>query len=201
MVRLFPRTEKPTALSPGTVEYVGERKVDTVRVQSIAYDAAFFEENTITAVDECFPLRPAPASPGSMSTVFTTRHSSRRSPIASGSIPSSWRTSSAGTSARSSRTTRTTSSSRCGRSRTTRPRRDHDRAAQPRARPELRLLLPGGGRRQLRSRARAAAQGQGAHARDGARLPRVRADRRRRGRLLRGAGETSASASRRLTTS
>jgi magnesium transporter len=60
MVRLFPRTKKQSALSPGTVEYVGERKVDAVRVQSIAYDAGSFDEQTIASIDECFPLQPAP---------------------------------------------------------------------------------------------------------------------------------------------
>lgn len=45
MVRLFQRTHRPPAQSPGTVEYHGERKVEAVGTELIAYGPERYEES------------------------------------------------------------------------------------------------------------------------------------------------------------
>ncbi|MBN1826552.1 MAG: magnesium/cobalt transporter CorA [Candidatus Eisenbacteria bacterium] len=45
MSRLFRRTAERAALSPGTVAYLGEKKVERVRIRTIRYDKERFDEN------------------------------------------------------------------------------------------------------------------------------------------------------------
>lgn len=46
MVKLFRKTHRQVALSPGTVVYHGPRKADQVRISTIEYGPDFFEENS-----------------------------------------------------------------------------------------------------------------------------------------------------------
>jgi len=57
MTRLFRRNHRKVALSPGTVEYAGERKVEKVRITAIDYAPDRFEEREITSVTDCAPYR------------------------------------------------------------------------------------------------------------------------------------------------
>jgi magnesium transporter len=61
MVRLFQRAPRKTSLSPGTVQYTGERKVEGMRIQVMDYDGEGCAEREIRTVGEAFPLRGAPA--------------------------------------------------------------------------------------------------------------------------------------------
>jgi magnesium transporter len=57
MTRFFKRAQRKVALAPGTVEYVGEKKVERVRVSLIDYDDAALKERDITSIEDCFPCR------------------------------------------------------------------------------------------------------------------------------------------------
>lgn len=57
MSRLFRRGQKTAALSPGTVEYAGEKKVESVRITVMDYAGDHFQEKEVQAVEECFPFK------------------------------------------------------------------------------------------------------------------------------------------------
>jgi magnesium transporter len=60
MRRLYHVSRKPVGQAPGTVEHVGEQKVDKVRITLTDYDPPHVEEREIAKVEECFPYRDAP---------------------------------------------------------------------------------------------------------------------------------------------
>ncbi len=60
MPRLARKVQKRAALPPGTVEYVGERKAERVKITVFDYQDTFFEEKEVQSVEECFPYRDAP---------------------------------------------------------------------------------------------------------------------------------------------
>ncbi len=44
-------------LPPGTLVYIGDKKVENVRVTYLDYDEGSFQEKQASGIDECFPLR------------------------------------------------------------------------------------------------------------------------------------------------
>jgi len=58
--RLFWRIQKKAALPPGTVEYVGERKAERVKITVFDFDDSHFEEKELRSIEECFPYRDTP---------------------------------------------------------------------------------------------------------------------------------------------
>jgi magnesium transporter len=59
-MKLFRRSPKKVGGSPGTVEFVGERKVEEVGITLIDYDGSRFEEKTMETIEETFPYLDSP---------------------------------------------------------------------------------------------------------------------------------------------
>jgi len=57
MVKLFRKTRRRAGLSPGTVEFVGEQKVDEVRLTVWDYDKESVEIHEPATVEDCFQYR------------------------------------------------------------------------------------------------------------------------------------------------
>ncbi|MFH1679611.1 MAG: magnesium/cobalt transporter CorA [Candidatus Eisenbacteria bacterium] len=55
MNRLFRRHRKAVGLPPGTVEFVGDRMVEKVRISVLSYDPEGCEEKDVASVEECLP--------------------------------------------------------------------------------------------------------------------------------------------------
>ncbi len=51
---------KKVGMPPGSLVFVGERKVDKVRISYIDYDAEDFREGRVESIDECLPLTDQP---------------------------------------------------------------------------------------------------------------------------------------------
>ena len=61
MPRFVMRKAKQKAgLTPGTLVYVGEKKVEMVRIRIIDYDETQLEEKEVEKVEECFPFKDKP---------------------------------------------------------------------------------------------------------------------------------------------
>ncbi|MCL7415908.1 MAG: magnesium/cobalt transporter CorA [ANME-2 cluster archaeon] len=60
MSRFFKKVHRKAGLPPGTLEHVGEKKVETVKICIIDYDEAHFEEKEAMTVEECFPFKETP---------------------------------------------------------------------------------------------------------------------------------------------
>jgi magnesium transporter len=60
MPRLFRKVQKKAALPPGTIEYVGERRTERVRITVFDFDGTRLEERELASVDECLPYRDTP---------------------------------------------------------------------------------------------------------------------------------------------
>lgn len=58
--KLFKRRAKKPGLPPGTLVYVGEKKVESVRVTYIDYDEKNFHEEQVEKVEDCFPFKTTP---------------------------------------------------------------------------------------------------------------------------------------------
>lgn len=54
MSRFFRRVHKKIALSPGTVEYVGDRKVDSVQISILDYSEAKLDEKKSATIEDCY---------------------------------------------------------------------------------------------------------------------------------------------------
>jgi len=54
------RRSKKVGLPPGTLVYVGEKKVETARITILDYDEERFEEKQVAGVAECFPFKQTP---------------------------------------------------------------------------------------------------------------------------------------------
>ncbi|MFH1754832.1 MAG: magnesium and cobalt transport protein CorA, partial [Candidatus Latescibacterota bacterium] len=57
MTRLFKRMHKKAAMSPGTVEYVGEKKTENVLIHLLAYDGTALSEKDIASAADCVSYR------------------------------------------------------------------------------------------------------------------------------------------------
>lgn len=62
MPRLLKKISKKIALPPGTLVYIGEKKVAKVRITLIDYDEANLEERESATIEECFPFRDLPTT-------------------------------------------------------------------------------------------------------------------------------------------
>ena len=60
MPRLMRRIQKSAAIPPGTVEYVGERKAERVKISVFDFEDSRLEEKELASVEECFPYRDTP---------------------------------------------------------------------------------------------------------------------------------------------
>jgi magnesium transporter len=60
MARLMRRIQKSAAVPPGTVEYVGEKRAEKVRITVFDFDESRLEEKELASVEECFPYRDTP---------------------------------------------------------------------------------------------------------------------------------------------
>lgn len=54
------KPSKPAGLPPGTLIYVGEKKVETVRITYFDYDEQNFVEKQVSNIEECFPFKTTP---------------------------------------------------------------------------------------------------------------------------------------------
>lgn len=57
MTREEARRSEKAGLSPGTLMYVGDKKVEKPRITVIDYDTAGFLEKEVSSVEECFPFK------------------------------------------------------------------------------------------------------------------------------------------------
>ena len=62
MSRLYRKSEKAAASAPGTMEFVGEKKVDDVSISLIDFDAETLEEREVLDVAECLKFRDTPTT-------------------------------------------------------------------------------------------------------------------------------------------
>ncbi|MDX1492864.1 MAG: CorA family divalent cation transporter, partial [Longimicrobiales bacterium] len=58
--RLVSRATKKAGAPPGSLVHTGERKVDSVLIRLIDYDAESMVERTLSDIEECFPLAEDP---------------------------------------------------------------------------------------------------------------------------------------------
>jgi magnesium transporter len=59
---LFKKSGKKVAAAPGTMHFVGEQKVDEVKISLIDYDPDKIEERELANVAECLPFRDTPST-------------------------------------------------------------------------------------------------------------------------------------------
>lgn len=60
MGKFIRKRGKKIGLPPGTPVYVGERKIEKVKISVIDYDEAQFQEKEAKTVEECFPFKETP---------------------------------------------------------------------------------------------------------------------------------------------
>jgi magnesium transporter len=60
MTRIYRRVRKRPGASPGTVEYLGERRVERVRITALRFDGERCEERELASIDEALAFRDAP---------------------------------------------------------------------------------------------------------------------------------------------
>ena len=60
MPRLMKKLSKTRGLMPGTVVFVGEKKLDKTQIRIIDYDESNIKEETVLTVEECFPFKEKP---------------------------------------------------------------------------------------------------------------------------------------------
>jgi len=58
--KLVKKTSKKMGLPPGTLVFVGEKKVERVRISYIDYDEAKVEEKEVEDIVQCFPFKDTP---------------------------------------------------------------------------------------------------------------------------------------------
>jgi len=66
MAKLIKKRSRKAGLPPGTLVHIGEKKTGEIKIAVIDYDEANFQESEVKTVEECFPFREKPRSPGSM---------------------------------------------------------------------------------------------------------------------------------------
>jgi magnesium transporter len=57
---MFRRVQKRVALPPGTVEYIGERRAERVKITVFDFQESHLEEKELGTIEECFPYRDTP---------------------------------------------------------------------------------------------------------------------------------------------
>lgn len=60
MPRFFKKVHRKAGLPPGTLEHVGEKKVEKIKITIIDYGESHFEEKEAMTVEECFPFKETP---------------------------------------------------------------------------------------------------------------------------------------------
>lgn len=60
MARLMRRIQKSAAVPPGTVEYVGEKRAEKVRITVFDFEESRVDEKELATVEECLPYRDTP---------------------------------------------------------------------------------------------------------------------------------------------
>lgn len=60
MAKLGKRRSKAAGLAPGALVYIGEKKVEKVKITVIDYDEEKFEEKEVETVEQCFPYKDKP---------------------------------------------------------------------------------------------------------------------------------------------
>lgn len=60
MARLIKKISKTRGLMPGTVVFVGEKKIDKTQIRVIDYGATEIEETALSSIEECFPFKDKP---------------------------------------------------------------------------------------------------------------------------------------------
>lgn len=60
MAKLLKKRLKKAGLPPGTLLYIGERKLESARITFIDYDEQNFHEKQIDKIEECFPFKGTP---------------------------------------------------------------------------------------------------------------------------------------------
>ena len=60
MPKLFKKRSEKGGLPPGTLVYVGEKKVEKVIITVFDYDRERYEEKELKAIEECFPYKDTP---------------------------------------------------------------------------------------------------------------------------------------------
>jgi len=60
MPKLIRRRSKKLGLPPGTLVFLGEKKLEKSRISIIDYDEKKFEEKTVETIEECFPFKDKP---------------------------------------------------------------------------------------------------------------------------------------------
>jgi magnesium transporter len=58
--RRIKRHSKKAGMAPGTLMHIGERKMETVRMTVIDYDADSFQEEQVSRIEECFAFKATP---------------------------------------------------------------------------------------------------------------------------------------------
>ena len=58
--RLIKRQAKRAGLPPGTLVYVGEKKIEKVQIRYIDYDEQKLQEKQVSNIEECFPFKAIP---------------------------------------------------------------------------------------------------------------------------------------------
>ncbi|MGB2862203.1 MAG: magnesium/cobalt transporter CorA [Sedimentisphaerales bacterium] len=58
--KLIRRRSKKSGLPPGTLVYLGEKKIEQVRIRYIDYDEQNCQEKQASKIEECFPLKATP---------------------------------------------------------------------------------------------------------------------------------------------
>ena len=60
MPRNIKRQSKMAGLPPGTLIYIGEKKLENTKISVIDYDQQHFEKKSINTIQECFAYKNKP---------------------------------------------------------------------------------------------------------------------------------------------
>src|SRR4030042_6689546 len=60
MRRIIRKRSEKAGLSPGTLVFVGEKKVEKVKIKIIDYDETQITEKEAATIEECFPFKDKP---------------------------------------------------------------------------------------------------------------------------------------------
>lgn len=60
MQKHFKKRSEKGGLPPGTLVYVGEKKVEKVIITVFDYDSERYEERELKSIEECFPYKDTP---------------------------------------------------------------------------------------------------------------------------------------------
>lgn len=59
--RLIKKSSKKIGVPPGTIEFIGEKKVETVKIKIIDYNEKKLQEKTVDKIEECFSYKETPS--------------------------------------------------------------------------------------------------------------------------------------------